>query len=74
MNYSCIVRQKEFSRKAEISKVESLYHKKLINKGLSFELEQVFYLCFVLAVQGLTLITCIMYHCCVVRQKDFQET
>ena len=74
MNYFCIVRQKEFSRKAEISKVESLYHKKLSNKGLSFELEQVFYLCFVLAVQGFTLITCIKYHCCVVGQKDFQET
>ena len=58
-----------------MSKVESFYHKKLSNKSLSFELEQVFlYLCFVLAVQGLALITCSMYHCCVVRQRRFQES
>ena len=56
-----------------MSKVESFYYKKLSNKSLSFELEQFFNLCFVLAVQGLSLITCSMYHCCVVRQKDFSR-
>ena len=56
-----------------MSKVESFYLKKLSNKSLSFELEQSFYLCFVLAVQGLALITCSVYHCCVVRQKDFSR-
>ena len=56
-----------------MSKVESFYHKKLSNKSLSFELEQFFYFCFVLTVQGLALITCSMYHCCVVRQKDFSR-
>ena len=56
-----------------MSKVESFYRIKLSNKSLSFELEQFFYLCFVLAVQGLALITCSMYHCCVVRRKDFSR-
>ena len=56
-----------------MSKDESFYHKKLRNKSLSFELVQSFYLCFVLAVQGLALITCSMYHCCVVRQKGFSR-
>ena len=50
-----------------MSKVESFYWKKLSNKSLSFELDQFFYLCFVLAVQGLELITCSIYHCRVVR-------
>ena len=57
MNYSFIVRQKEFSRKSEMSNVASFYSKKLSNKSLSFELEQFFYLCFVLAVQEAALIT-----------------
>ena len=58
-----------------MSKGESFYWKKLSNKSLSFELEQFFYLCFVLhgAVQGLALITCSIYHCCVVRQKEFSR-
>ena len=58
-----------------MSKVESFYWKKLSNKSLPFELEQFFYLCFVLyaAVQGLALITCGIYHCCVVRQKEFSR-
>ena len=33
-------------------KVESFYGNKLSNESLSFESEQFFYLCFVLAVQG----------------------
>ena len=35
-----------------MSKVESFYWNKLSNKSFSFESEQFFYLCFVLAVQG----------------------
>ena len=35
-----------------MSKVESFYWNKLSNKSFSFELEQFFHLCFVLAVQG----------------------
>ena len=48
----CVVRQKEFSRKLEMSKVESFYWNKLSSKSFSFELKQFFYLCFVLVVQG----------------------
>ena len=46
---------------------------KLRNKSFSFESEQFFYLCFVLAVQGVALITTSMYHCSVVRQKEFSR-
>ena len=35
----CVVRQKEFSRKVEISKVESFYLNKLSSKSFPFELE-----------------------------------
>ena len=35
-----------------MSKVESFHWNKLSNKSFSFELEQFFHLCFVLAVQG----------------------
>ena len=35
-----------------MSKVESFYWNKLSRKSFSFELEQFFYLCFVLVVQG----------------------
>ena len=48
----CVVREKEFSRKVEMSKVESFYWNKLSSKSFSFELEQFFHLCFVLALQG----------------------
>ena len=48
----CVVREKEFSRKVGMSKVESFYWNKLSSKSCSFELEQFFDLCFVLAVQG----------------------
>ena len=50
--HCCVVRQKEFSRKVEMSKVESFYWNKLSDKSFSFESEQFFDLCFVLAVQG----------------------
>ena len=40
-----------------MSKVESFYWKKLSNKSFSFELEQFFDLCIVLAVKGVALIT-----------------
>ena len=56
-----------------MSKVESFYWNKLSNKSFSFELEQFFYLCFVLVVQGAALITSSMYYCCVVRQKEFSS-
>ena len=46
----CVVRQKEFSRKVEMSKVESFYCSKLSTESFSFELEQFFYSCFVSAV------------------------
>ena len=35
-----------------MSKVESFYWNKLSSKSCSFELEEFFYLCFVLVVQG----------------------
>ena len=35
-----------------MSKVESFYWNKLISKSFSFESEEVFDLCFILAVQG----------------------
>ena len=63
--HCCVVRQKEFSRKVEMIKVESFYWNKLRNKSF-FESDEFFYLCFVLAVQGGTLITSSIYHCCVV--------
>ena len=50
--HCCVVRQKEFSRKVEISKVESFYWNKLSNKSFSFASEQFFYLCFLSAIQG----------------------
>ena len=50
--HCCVVRQKEFSRKVEMSKVESFYWNKLSDKNFSFESEQLCDLCFVLAVQG----------------------
>ena len=48
----CVIRQKEFSRKFGMSKVESFYWKILSSKSCSFESEQFFDLCFVLVVQG----------------------
>ena len=49
--YHCfVVKRKKFSRKAEMSKVESFYWNKLSNKSFSFESEQLFNLCFVSAV------------------------
>ena len=48
----CVVRQKEFSRKFEMSKVEFFCWNKLSSRSFSFELEQFFYLCFLLAAQG----------------------
>ena len=57
-----------------MSKVESFYWNKLSSKSFSFESEQFFDLCFVLAVYGgggggAALITSSIYHCSVVRQK-----
>ena len=71
--HSCVVTQKEFSRKVEMSSVESFYLNKLINKSFSFELEQFFILCFVSAVQGVPLITSSIYHHCVTRRKEFSR-
>ena len=49
--YHCnVVRQKEFSKKVGMSKVESFYWNKLSSKSFSFELEQFLDLRFVLAV------------------------
>ena len=56
-----------------MSKVESFYWNKLSNKSFSFESEQFFDLCFVLAVQGAALLTSSIYHYCVVRQKEFSR-
>ena len=56
-----------------MSKVEPFYWNKLSNKSFSFESEQFFDLCFVLAVHGVALITSSIYHCCVVRQKEFSR-
>ena len=56
-----------------MSKVESFYWNKLSSKSCSFESEQFFDLCFVLAVQGATLITSSIYDYCVVRQKEFSR-
>ena len=46
--HCCVARQKEFSIKVEMSKVESFYWNKLDNKSFSFESEKFFDLCFVL--------------------------
>ena len=40
----CVVRQKEFSRRVGMNKVESFYWNKLSSKSCSFELEQ-FFIC-----------------------------
>ena len=48
----CVIRQKEFSKNVGMSKVESFYWNKLNSKIFSFESEQFFDLCFLLAVQG----------------------
>ena len=56
-----------------MNKVESLSWNTLSNKSSSFEMEQFFYFCFVLTVQGVELITSTIYHCCVVRQKEFSR-
>ena len=69
----CVVREKEFSRNVEMSKVESFYWNKLNSKSCSFESQQFFDLCFVLAVQGAALITSSIYHYCVVREKEFSR-
>ena len=67
----CVARQKEFSRRVEMSKVESFNWNKLSSRSFSFELEQFFFnLCFVLAVQGAALITSSIYHYGVVREKE----
>ena len=50
--HCCVIRKKEFSRKVELSKVDSFYLNKLSCKSFSFESQQFFYLCFVLAVKG----------------------
>ena len=47
----CVIRQKEFSRKIEISKVESFYWNKITNKSFSFESEQFFDMCSTLPVK-----------------------
>ena len=72
---SCVVREKEFSRKVEMSKVESFYWNKLCSKSFSFESEQYFDLCFVLAFQGgcTDNIQCIPLLCCK-RKGIFQES
>ena len=46
----CVIRQKEFFRKVEMSKVESFYWNKHSNKSFSLKMEQFVDLCFVLAV------------------------
>ena len=48
----CVVREKEFSRKVVMSKVESFCCNTLGSKSFSFESEQFFDLCFILVVQG----------------------
>ena len=71
--HGCVIREKEFSRKVEMSKVEYFYWNRLSSIIFSFELEQLFDLCFVLAVQGVALITSSTYNYCVVRQKEFSR-
>ena len=71
--HCCVVKQKEFSRKVEMSKVESLYLNKPSNKSFSFQLQEFFYFCFVVVVEGVVLITSSIYNCCVVRQKEFSR-
>ena len=43
----CVVREKEFSRKVGMSKVETFYWNELSNESWSVESEQFFYSCFV---------------------------
>ena len=56
-----------------MSKVESFYWKKLSNKSFLLNQSCFLYLCFVLAVQGVAFITSSIYHCCVVREKEFSR-
>ena len=72
--HCCVVRQKEFSRTVEMSKVESFYWNKLSNKSFSFESEQ-FLICVLFQLfSGVAMIKSSIYHCCVVRQKEFSRT
>ena len=71
--HCCVVRHKEFSRKVEISEVESFYWNTLSNKSFSFELEQFFDLCFFGCSWGAALITFSMYHYTVITQKEFSR-
>ena len=48
----CVVREKEFSRKVKMSKVESFYWNKLSNESLFVESEQFFDFCFVWLPSG----------------------
>ena len=48
--HCCVVKRKKFSRKVEVSKVESFCWNKLSNKSFSFESEQFFELCLFSAV------------------------
>ena len=52
IHHCCAVRQKEFSRKVEMSKVEFFYWNRLSNNSFSFESDQLSDLCFVSAIQG----------------------
>ena len=72
--YHCsVVRQKEFSRKVEMNKIESFYWNELSNKSFSFESEQ-FLICVLFQLfSGVAMITFSIYHCCVVRQKEFSR-
>ena len=69
----CVVRHKEFSRKVGMSKVECFYWNRFSSKSFFYESEQFVDLHFVLAVQGAALITSSIYHCCVIRQKEFSR-
>ena len=75
INHYCKARQKEFSKKVEISKVESFSWNEFSSDSSCFESEQ-FLIC-VLFWQfrggGLTLMTVSINYCCIIRQKEFSR-
>ena len=76
MYHYCVVGRKKFSRKVEMSKVETFCWNKLSIKSFSFESEHFFYLCFALAVQiyctdNIQYIPLNIYHWYIMRQKEF---
>ena len=73
IHHCSAVRQKEFSRRVEMSKVESFYWNKLSNKSFSFESEKSLVCVLFQLFRGVALITSSIHHCCAVRQAEMSK-